>query len=173
MRTTPINEEKIKRLLPTMTFSDVENYETHIDERHVKPDKVDSLDIVLREQKRAQSWFRSTRTDFDNKQYAEYLTVMALTTNMPTIIEWMRDARNGEHLELTYESANPIRNGFYCNKINQIHEYKSNSMAIYIKRNDAMKFGFNVITAFPKLQVRSREKNESGFNKLNNADKNI
>lgn len=78
--------------------------------------------------------------------------------NSSRVINWLDDARNGETLELSYNAGQLVGVGFFNNKKNLIKEFSSNYAIVILERNDAMKYGFNVLTAYPVTHKGEREK---------------
>lgn len=56
-RTTPINRNKVLQGLQNLKFDDVENYRTHVFEKHSVMNDKENLNMVLQGNKKTQSCF--------------------------------------------------------------------------------------------------------------------
>ena len=108
-RTTPINRNKVLQGLQNLKFDDVENYRTHVFEKHSVMNDKENLNMVLQGNKKTQSCFiadpdRPEDTN-GNVEYAKKVISNAIMDNSSRVINWLDDARNGETLELSYNAG--------------------------------------------------------------------
>lgn len=161
-RTTPINRNKVLQGLQNLKFDDVENYRTHVFEKHSVMNDKENLNMVLQGNKKTQSCFIADQDRPEdtngNVEYAKKVISNAIMDNSSRVINWLDDARNGETLELSYNAGQLVGVVFFNNKKNLIKEFSSNYAIVILERNDAMKYGFNVLTAYPVTHKGEREK---------------
>lgn len=135
-KTSPINKNKVLSGLQIFTFDEIENYRTHVFEKHSVMDDTKNLDLVLRGKKQAQSCFiadiNNPGDTNANVKYAKEIINNAIMDNSSKVVNWLDGSDNGDTFE----------------------------------RNDAMKYGFNVLTAYPVTNKGERERTEKRLDEI-------
>ena len=135
-KTSPINKNKVLSGLQNFTFDEIENYRTHVFEKHSVMDDTKNLDLVLRGKKQAQSCFiadiNNPGDTNANVKYAKEIINNAIMDNSSKVVNWLDGSDNGDTFE----------------------------------RNDAMKYGFNVLTAYPVTNKGERERTEKRLDEI-------
>lgn len=169
-KTSPINKNKVLSGLQNFTFDEIENYRTHVFEKHSVMDDTKNLDLVLRGKKQAQSCFIADINNPDdtnaNIKYAKEIIGNAIMDNSSKIVNWLDVSDNGDIFELSYDACQIVGVGFFNNNKNLIKEYSSNNVMIVLERNDAMEYGFNVLTAYPLTNKGERERTEKRLDEI-------
>lgn len=169
-KTSPINKNKVLSGLQNFTFDEIENYRTHVFEKHSVMDDTKNLDLVLRGKKQAQSCFiadiNNPGDTNANVKYAKEIISNAIMDNSSKVVNWLDGSDNGDTFELSYDACQIVGVGFFNNNKNLIKEYSSNNVMVILERNDAMKYGFNVLTAYPVTNKGERERTEKRLDEI-------
>lgn len=169
-KTSPINKNKVLSGLQIFTFDEIENYRTHVFEKHSVMDDTKNLDLVLRGKKQAQSCFiadiNNPGDTNANVKYAKEIINNAIMDNSSKVVNWLDGSDNGDTFELSYDACQIVGVGFFNNNKNLIKEYSSNNVMVILERNDAMKYGFNVLTAYPVTNKGERERTEKRLDEI-------
>ena len=90
-KTSPINKNKVLSGLQNFTFDEIENYRTHVFEKHSVMDDTKNLDLVLRGKKQTQSCFiadiNNPGDTNANVKYAKEIISNAIMDNSSKYIE--------------------------------------------------------------------------------------
>lgn len=102
-KTSPINKNKVLSGLQNFTFDEIENYRTHVFEKHSVMDDTKNLDLVLRGKKQAQSCFiadiNNPGDTNANVKYAKEIISNAIMDNSSKVVNWLDGSDNGDTFE--------------------------------------------------------------------------
>lgn len=163
------NLNKIDADFFRIKYSDIDNVLTHFNSRHLESTEVDDMKRIIDKNMTAQTHFdlSELRDDEDyslegsDLQIVQDIVIGTILSEKRNILNWLDTSFDGERKSFVHDYGDIIGVGFIKEK-NKIVEYKTQNIKVCLKRNDAAKYGFDLITAYPVLfdkEDRTLQKN--------------
>lgn len=166
--TKPLNEQKVKDGFKNLTFDMIENYNTHAIEEHADRNEIECLDTVLSGHKKSQGMFEYSGKKMDKSMFLKKIIETIMKQKQDDIIAWMKKSNNYNNIDFPVVIRNKQIGKVFSKEdnSNKITEYATSAIRIVIQRNDAMPLGFSLLTAYPDLDTRYKEKTERDLSEL-------
>lgn len=169
MPTKPLNEQKVRDGFKNLTFDMVKNYNTHVMEEHVNLNEVDNLDMVLSGRKQTQGHFVNAGKKTNTNMFVQKLIELAIKQKQEDVISWMKESENMKSTEFSLTVRGKLIGKVFKKEDgnnNRISEYDTSAMRIVIQRNDSMPLGFSLLTAYPTLDTKYKERTNRDISEL-------
>lgn len=142
----------------SMKYSDIDSILTHCRSKHLESTEVDDMKRIIDKNVIAQTHFDLSElrddddylSDVSDLQMVQDIVIETILSERKNILNWLDISVNGESESFINDYGDFIGTGFMKDK-NRIAEYKTQNVKVCLKRNDAAKYGFDLITAYPVL----------------------